>query len=412
MVPNPERTIEHSVTIAASRRRSPGWVDKGSLFTVPGTGSSRGVVVAALVAVVGPALAGCDARVREERKLWNLFGIQAALNANGVVATSEEIPTGIPASELLTRTSSGATLKVQRAFAEGAPAGFVTTEIWMNFYDAVWTQPLYAQVIDVVPQVTFVTDTRVIDVGPDSTFYSPFWQVNLAVVGDVAEDRYQSTTALLNNASQIIPAGERTCPIRPDDVTGTLALPAPWDAWNIPLQTVPPAKAVLDDEGTIEHFSLFDFGPDLFELEVEEHGAIVEATPMFVFAKPDGTLNTDEPRVLGAGEVAMDASGPRPRYGGLWRLYKVFLPASAGPFHGVDHPAARDRATDPLAYEGRFALDVTCFNDDRSFPDGCVWLDSQAQLEAVLGDGHLEATNITQTGPIVFWQKQAVPVNQ
>ena len=112
--------------------------------------------------------------MREERKLWNLFGIQAALNANGVVATSEEIPTGIPASELLTRTSSGATLKVQRAFAEGAPAGFVTTEIWMNFYDAVWTQPLYAQVIDVVPQVTPVTDTRVIDVGPraDLSFVS------------------------------------------------------------------------------------------------------------------------------------------------------------------------------------------------------------------------------------------------
>jgi len=331
-------------------------------------------VGAALAAL---AVAGCNARERVEHKVWNLFAINAALGEGRTVASGPTLPDGIPASDLLTPNTSGAlTLKVQRAFAEGKPAAFVTTELWINYDSAIWPQPIYAQFI--AADLTAQIDTPlVIDVGPESTFYSPFWQVNLAVVGDVAEDRYQSTTALLNNASQIIPAGERTCPIRPDDITGALTLPAPWDAWNIPLQTVPPAKAVLDDEGTIEHFSLFDFGPDLFELEVEEHGAIVEASPMFVFAKPDGTLNIDEPRVLGAGEVAMDASGPRPRYGGLWRLYKVFLPASAGPFHGVDHPAARDRATDPLAYEGRFALDMTCFNDDRSFPDGCVWLDSR-----------------------------------
>jgi len=366
---------------------------------------------AAIVAVIGLALAGCNARVREERKLWNLFGIEAALNANGKVATSDAIPGGIPASDLLTRSSTGANLIVQRAFAEGAPAGFVTTEIWENFYDSVWTQPLYAQYID-AGTTPVGNAPRVIDVGPDSTFYSPFWQVNVAVVGDVAADRYHSTAALLDHASQIIPAGHRTCPLRPLDVGAMLALPAPWDAWNIALQTVPQGEAVRDNEGDTERFGLFDFGPNLFELEAEEHGAVVEASPMFVFAKADGTLNVDEPRVLGAGEVTIEASGPRPRYGGLWRLYKVFLPGGAGPFHGAEHPAARDRAADPLAYEGRYALDATCFNDDRMFPDACVWLDSQEQLETVLGDGHLEPTSLTQTGPIVFWQKQAVPVNQ
>jgi len=90
--------------------------------------------------------------------------------------------------------------------------------------------------------------------------------------------------------------------------------------------------------------------------------------------------------VLGAGEVAAGPYGPQPRYGGLWRVYKVFLPGSAGPFHGAEHPAARDRATDPPAYEGRYALDMSCFNDDKNFPDSCVWLDSQEKLETVLGE--------------------------
>jgi hypothetical protein len=366
-----------------------------------------------VIAVIGlaAAAASCNARVREERQVWNLYKIEAALDANTPVAASEDLPAGIPASAFLTRSSSSVTLNVQRAFAEGAPAAYVTTEIWVDYYDAVWTQPLYVPAIDAM---TLVPDgRRVIAVGPDSSFYSPFWQRNVAVVGNVPSDRYQSVKKLLDDASQVIPGGMRTGPLHPPDVIGTLALPKPWDAWNVPLQTVPTGEAVREDEGTVEVFGLFDFGPNLFELAVEAHGAIVEASPMFVFAKPDGGLNVEEPRVLGAGDVASDPAGPRPRYGGLWRLYKVWLPGTAGPFHGADHPAARDAsAADPLEYEGRFALDKACFDAAANFPGGCVWLDSQAQLESVLGEGHLEPTDIMQTGPIVLWQKKAVPVNQ
>jgi hypothetical protein len=213
----------------------------------------------------------------------------------------------------------------------------------------------------------------------------------------------------------------KTCPLRPLDIVGSgLVLPPPWDAWNgsITLSAFAEAQADLEDEGTVETFGVFDYGRHLFELQVGAHGAIVEARPMYLFARADGTLATDEPRVLGSGEVAIDPAtgGPRPRFGGLWRVYRALLPATADAFHGADHPAARDAAMrgggDPLDWEGRFALNASsCFADAAAndFPGGCIWLDSQAQLESQLGAGKLVATEITQTGPLVLYGKKAVP---
>jgi len=124
--------------------------------------------------------------------------------------------TGVTASALLERDGDGVVhLKVQRAFADGQPAAFVTTEMWVNYADGVWVEPLYAQSIDgrqLVPGAP-----RIIDVGPSSSFYSPFWQLNLAVVGDVAADRYRSSKQLLDAASAIVPAATHTCPLRPLD---------------------------------------------------------------------------------------------------------------------------------------------------------------------------------------------------
>ena len=374
-------------------------------------------VGAALVAL---AIAGCNAREHVEHKVWNLFAINAALGEGRNVASGPTLPDGIPASDLLTQNTSGAlTLKVQRAFAEGKPAAFVTTELWINYGDGIWPQPIYAQFI--AADLTARIDTPlVIDVGPESSFYSPFWQVNYAVVGDVPG--YRSTKDLLDAASQIVPAGMKTCPLRPLEIVGTdLALPAPWDAWNasISLQTIPPGEVVYEEEETVETAGVFDFGHELFELQVSDHGTVVKAWPMFLFVDSSGTPLADEPRVLSAGAVVLDpASGaPRPRFGGLWRVVKAMLPDSAGAFHGDAHTAARDAAMrangDPLDYEGRVALDKTCFEDAAAngFPDGCAWLDSQARLESLLGAGRLVATEIAQTGPLVLYNKQPVPVN-
>jgi hypothetical protein len=397
---------------------------------LPGTDLSRGIGRAgsgistsgAVLTLAAVAFGGCNPRERVEQKVWNLFSIQAALDEGSPVAAGPTLPEGLPAAAFLTQNAdTSVTLKVQRAFAEGQPAAFVTTEVWVNYYDAVWLQPIYTLASAADP-LTFVDAPRVIDVGPDSIFYSPFWQVSYAVIGDAPADGYRSSTAVLDGASEIIPGAMRTCPLRPVDIVGTgLALPPPWDPWNasITLQEIPDdGQAVLTDEDEVETFGLFDFGSNLFELERGTRSAVVAAAPMFLFFDAGGTPLTDEPRVLGAGPVGVDvASGlPRPRFGGLWRVYKATLPGTAGAFHGASHLDARDSAmragADPLDYEGRVALNATtCFDGDaaaREFPDGCLWLDSQAQLESLLGASRLIATEITQTGPIVLWHKQPV----
>ncbi len=149
---------------------------------------------------------------------------------------------------------------------------------------------------------------------------------------------------------------------------------------------------------------LFDFGVDLFRARADTHdGAVVEELPMFVFADADGTLLADVPRVAGA--------APRPGAGALWRIYKATLPRGAGAFHGSAHPAAvasLPAGSDALELEGRVALDVGCFDDTAGFPDGCVWLDSQAQLESMLGSASLQPTAMTATCPFVLYDKQAV----
>lgn len=379
-----------------------------------GSGKWPGPAVAGWLLAVAAVVSGCNARLREERKLWNLFSLEAALAAGTNIDIGPQVPGGIPATAFLTQDAAGnRALKVQRAFADEMPAAYVTSEVWVNYYDSVWPQPLYAQFLDAGTQVAGAP--RLIDVGPESTFYSPFWQVNFAVVGDVPADRYRSTKQLLDSGPQMISGGMKTCPLRPLDVVGTgLALPPPWDTWNssIALQVIPEGVAVYDDEGNVKTVGLLDFGHDLFEVEAEGHGTIVEAAPMFVFTNQDGTWATDEPRVLGSGEVLDSTAGPRPRYGGLWRVHEVRLPSSAEAFHGDEHPDAVARATgDPLEYEGRYALNKECFLAPKDFPGGCVWLDSQAQLESRLGAGNLVATDVTQTGPIVFYRKLPVPVN-
>ena len=69
-----------------------------------------------------------------------------AIRTKGLVAGGPTLGAGMPATMLLDRKTDGTlTLKVGAAFAEGKPAAFVTTELWINYGDNVWLQPLYAQ---------------------------------------------------------------------------------------------------------------------------------------------------------------------------------------------------------------------------------------------------------------------------
>jgi hypothetical protein len=344
--------------------------------------------------------AACNERHRVDHGLWTLFDIRAAFEADDSTSLR---PTGISAGSLLERSADGSVhLRVQRAFAAGQPAAFVTTEIWLNYDDGVWLQPLYAQLLDAR---TLLPDApRIIDVGPDSSFYSPFWQVSLAVVGDVPADHYRSSKQILDMASAIVPAPAHTCPLRPLDMPGRIALPPPWDAWEIALPDIPVGEAVYDDGGASARVGLFDFGVDLFSVQTDARlGNVVDELAMFAFADDLGVPLASAPRVAG--------DGPRPGGGALWRIYEATLPSGAGPFHAAEHAAAIAAlapGSDALELEGRVALDTRCFDDAARFPGGCVWLDSQAQLESMLGAGRLTRTPMMATGLFVLHGKQAV----
>src|SRR5687767_11307055 len=93
--------------------------------------------------LAGAGMLGCGDRHHVDHEIWTLFEVRAAFEAGDTAPLGH---TGVPAAALLERGGDGRVrLKVQRAFADGQPAAFVTTEIWVNYAEGVWVQPLYAQ---------------------------------------------------------------------------------------------------------------------------------------------------------------------------------------------------------------------------------------------------------------------------
>src|SRR5262249_22992168 len=153
------------------------------------------------------ALGGCGERHHAEHKIWTLFDALAAARAHTNVAMGPTLPQGLPAAAMVSDKGDGTyTLTVNTGFAEGKPAAFVTTELWVNFDEDAWVQPIYAQYDKLgspLPDAPLL-----IDVGPASAFYSPFWGVKVATV----EHAYKSTRDLLDDHVPITETGlVKTC---------------------------------------------------------------------------------------------------------------------------------------------------------------------------------------------------------
>ena len=188
--------------------------------------------------------------------------------------------------------------------------------------------------------------------------------------------------------------------------------------WGTALADIP----VLTARFNGEIVRLLDFGPGSFDAD---DGGLVEALPFFVFARRNavGTLLVDEGayRVAGVGPLGSHrpavmvpnaAMGSfRPRLGMFWQLVVALLPPGAEAFHLSNHPGADVLASaagmDVLAYEGRVAVDNGCL-DDGSFPTGCSWLDSQANIEGALGPGGIVGTEITVNSPFLLFDHTPV----
>ena len=347
-----------------------------------------------------------------------MFDIREALAAGGNIAMGSTLKDGLPASSVLTAQPDGtATLNVVPTFSEGAPAAFVTTELWINYDDdEVWLEPIYLQAVSAAPLTPLVAGDGspaplLIDVGPTSAFYSPFWMLDVANVGPVDVGHYQSTRQLLDAGVPITPVAPRACPLRPLDV---LAAPAGGHmvepTWGTPLDDVPLKQAMLD--GTL--YGVLDFGPYVFSVGA---GSTAEPLPFFLFVDGNGPV-PGAWRVAAVGplfsgqpaNVSIDAvtGWPQPHFGAFWRVYLAVLPAGAGPFLSADHPLTTVPAPGDIKdYEGRVALDTTCF-DAINFPTSCFWLDSQAKVETTLGASNLIKTEIMGTCPLVFYDKKPV----
>jgi hypothetical protein len=262
-----------------------------------------------------------------------------------------------------------------------------------------------------------LADARVlVDVGPASAFYSPFWALKAAVVGDIDPNHFKSTRDLLDAGVPISDYAFKTCPVRHPNV-----MPAPASGhmveptWGTELDDIPIVPAYFDGNAV----TAFGFGLSTFSANA---AAEVQPIPFFLFL----TVTAEGPRILtpvrvgGVGPLFSGAKPdvgwapskdgttlwPQPHFGAFWRVYGAVVPASAAPFTAADHAGATVPAgVDIKEYEQRVALDSTCFNGDLTL---CTWLDSQAKIEQTLGAGNLIATEIMGTCPLVFYNKLPV----
>jgi hypothetical protein len=390
------------------------------MTTTPGPLRPSAALRAAAASLLALGAAGCGPRHRVDNYVWTLFDLQQKLQ-HGEGYGGPPLPEGMSVSSLLKQDGTATVLSVTPAFAEGAPAAYVTTDIWINYAeDNIWPQPLYFQMVD---DTTPLRDANgadapaLVDVGPESTFYSPFWSVSRARVGPLDDvNHYRSTRDLLDQHVPLVRDGLYAAPLRPLDLLAAAAgrsLTEP--TWGTPLDAVEAEPAWLNGTSV----GVLDFGEVSFWLDPDE--GYVQPLPTFVFYARDASgaaapvanaLPVRGSVMLLSGataEVGVDeATGwPMPKFGAFARLYHAVLPAGAGPFAAAANPTAAARAADPKDYEGRVALDTRCFGDS-GFPGSCQWLDSQASIEAALPNDDLVPTNVLATSPLVFYDKKPV----
>lgn len=318
------------------------------------------------------------------------------------------------------------------AFAEGQPAAYITTEVWYD-RDQVWVQPIYIPVTRWDPAKPFAAKVpgalAVFAPGAESSFYSPYWRIEYAVVPEgTSPADLRTPKDVLDRTTEVHDGPLNLSSVVPLDMAP--AAPA-GDVPRRPLTgeavgRVRVSTALVDGEKV----GVFNYGNDRFT--ADESGVVAEA-PIFHWVAPDpsGQLaDVGLPAVAGVGPLYSGASPDVdhgvPRFGGLWRLYLAELPAGAAVFvppalveergrltsAGVSAPVPDDAAAnDPRApqYALRVASDPRCFEGDGGFPDACTWLDSQHAVEQTLPATAIHQTDTTLTCPLVEYLGQPVP---
>jgi hypothetical protein len=408
--------------------------------------------LAALATLVA-APAGCDDPATRPRPvLLTLADLEeAATNRPDQPLFPESgVPGGLPLGDYVTRDAAGNFhLTLRDTWTEGYRSGYVTTELWSGF-DEVWVQPMYVPItgFEGGKPVRVKGDDGVwhpiFSVGPDSAFYSPFWQiVYVQVPAGTPATAYTSARAVIDSGLPLIPARGQTIALIP----GAVVLPQATETSS----TVPGSDREIgtpkSGKGYLagEPVDFLDFGEETFRWNEER---VVEEIPLFVllWRRPDGTLERlNVPTVAGTGPLYANrpievSDLQRPRYGAYWRVYTVELPPGARVFAPplftdfvAGLPADLPLATyaPELAEEkdltflddwlGRVALNALpvdgrphgCFGsydfltgDDQSY--ACQWLDSQPAIEKAVVPEAIKKTDLVVTCPFVTYHDKAV----
>jgi hypothetical protein len=323
-------------------------------------------------------------------------------------------------------------LLVQPAFADTHQAALVTTERW-NEFPKVWAQPIYIMVtgFDAVggPQ-KLAGAAPVFGIGADSRFYSPYWQTQYVTVSPgTAEDAVTSGEQIIARGYPLTPGPLRLCSLVPAGLG--LATPDgqspqhPFTGDPIPQRF--PSQAWVD--GELRWF--LDWGKNRFRMDDVTH--VVQEVALFHLSlqAPDGTAQPlPVPPIVGTGPFrgarAADAPNGIPQFGALQHAFTARIAPNAlgttpGIFVSASRPALRqsliaqvsaalvplpglaaERLPEREQYTLRVALDGTCFGDS-GFPDTCVWLDSQQQVEGNLPPAAFTDEKVFTGGPLVFF---------
>lgn len=389
------------------------------------------------------AAAGCDLPAAPAQpRLWTLFDLQRL--ASGPtrdlgLAPAGGVPGGIPASHFISDDGGGTpSLALGDTWSDGLRAAYVATELWSGFA-RVWVQPVYlaetgftAAGLPMVP-----ADARpIFSVGPQSSFYSPYWQ---QVFFDLPDGRaagdFTSSRQIIESGATLHLAASALRVLAPPSI-GQPVDTGP-GAGSRQIGVIPTGQGWLD--GQEVHF--LDFGTGTFKWDAAR---VVEELPLFVFTRRDdqGDLRGIDgvPTVAGSGPIGsgappdVSALGGQPRFGALWRLYTVTLPKGAGVFappqFGSRFDPANSGATvvtdvsaeiagapaeDVQLWVGRVALNPGCFQgtlaglDPSNGPGGCVWLDSQGAIEREIDGEWIRRTDLLVTCPFVSYADAAVP---
>jgi len=399
--------------------------------------------------VVVSALVGCGGLPANPTRphlitFADLEALASAPTPDPTFATHARVPGGLRLSDFVTYDGTNFGMPLRTTWTEGYRSAYRTTEVWTGF-DEVWVQPVYVAITGFTKgKPDLLTDPNnpdpskqawspIFSVGPDSAFYSPFWQtIYFQVPVGTDPEKYKSARQVLDAGVPLMQGPAHTMAIVPGE--NIVPAPSPFDVQMV-------GGPTATSEGYLDGHDVryLDFGKNTFtwndDLDVEE-------TPLFMFVYRDsnGELQrTNTPTVAGTGPLyanrpvnVTDTVPPVPHYGAYWRLYTVELPATARifappalyPTENADYAGPVGTAYGDAITKagvvgtnqwlGRVALNATddptqgCFSDNQNLDQlgggSCKWLDSQPKIEAAVAPWAIWKTDITVTCPFVSYQ--------